>query len=72
MKRIGLLLLALILQIALVLSGCSSTTEGGSQAGAGNSGGKTTLTFWTFNELHVRFYEEAVKDWNQQHPDQQI
>jgi len=71
MKRIGLLLLALILQAALVLSGCSSTTtEGGGQSG--NSGGKTTLTFWTFNELHVQFYEEAVKDWNEQHPDQQI
>lgn len=33
---------------------------------------KTTLTFWTYQELHKQFMDDAVKDWNQAHPDNQI
>lgn len=34
--------------------------------------GKTTLTFWTFQELHKGFMDDAVATWNAAHPDQQI
>jgi arabinosaccharide transport system substrate-binding protein len=32
----------------------------------------TTLTFWTFNELHIQFFDDAAVTWNTAHPDQQI
>lgn len=32
----------------------------------------TTLTFWTFQESHKRFLEDAVKTWNKDNPDRQI
>lgn len=33
---------------------------------------KTTLTFWTFQELHKGFWDDAVATWNKAHPDEQI
>jgi arabinosaccharide transport system substrate-binding protein len=30
------------------------------------------ITFWTFQELHVAFYQEMVKLWNEKYPDRQI
>ena len=32
----------------------------------------TTLTFWTFQELHVAFYEAMAEKWNAENPDRQI
>jgi arabinosaccharide transport system substrate-binding protein len=32
----------------------------------------TKITFWTFQELHVSFYEEMAKEWNEKYPDRQI
>lgn len=32
----------------------------------------TKITFWTFQELHVAFYQEMVKLWNEKNPDRQI
>lgn len=32
----------------------------------------TTLTLWTFVELHGKFYETMAAHWNEQHPDQQV
>jgi ABC-type sugar transport system, periplasmic component len=32
----------------------------------------TTLTFWTFQELHKGFWDDAVATWNKAHPNQQI
>ncbi len=32
----------------------------------------TKVTFWTFQELHVAFYQEMVKLWNEKYPDRQI
>ncbi|MDF2906788.1 MAG: sugar transporter substrate-binding protein [Herbinix sp.] len=32
----------------------------------------TVLTFWTFNELHTQFFDDAAVTWNAAHPDQQI
>lgn len=33
---------------------------------------KTTLTFWTFQELHKIFMDDAVAAWNNAHPDRPI
>jgi arabinosaccharide transport system substrate-binding protein len=34
--------------------------------------GPYQLTFWTFQDLHREFYEDALKTWNQRNPDRQI
>ena len=30
------------------------------------------LQMWTFVELHAKFYEEMLKEWNEKNPDKQI
>ena len=32
----------------------------------------TEIEFWTFQTLHVKFYEEMAKEWNELYPDRQI
>ncbi len=32
----------------------------------------TQITFWTFQELHVAFYEQMAKEWNEKYPDRPI
>lgn len=32
----------------------------------------TTLTYWTFQELHQQFFEKEVARWNESNPDNQI
>ncbi|MBN2546588.1 MAG: extracellular solute-binding protein [Spirochaetes bacterium] len=32
----------------------------------------TTLTFWTFQELHKQFMDDAVANWNKRNPNNQI
>ncbi|WP_078434816.1 ABC transporter substrate-binding protein [Metabacillus halosaccharovorans] len=32
----------------------------------------TELTFWSFNELHLAFFEDAVPRWNEANPDKPI
>lgn len=39
---------------------------------ASASAAPTKITFWTFQELHVAFYQEMVKLWNEKYPDRQI
>ena len=38
---------------------------------AGDENG-TELEMWTFVELHAQFYQEMVKEWNEQNPDKTI
>ena len=38
---------------------------------AGDENG-TELEMWTFGELHAQFYQEMVKEWNEQNPDKTI
>lgn len=33
---------------------------------------ETKLTFWTFQELHKQFMDDAVERWNKAHPDKKI
>lgn len=59
MKRFIALLLGLMLLMALVLPGYAAPK-------------RTTLTFWTFQELHKGFWDDAVTTWNKAHPNEQI
>lgn len=38
----------------------------------GMTASPTTLTFWTFQELHKAFMDDAVETWNKQNPNEQI
>jgi arabinosaccharide transport system substrate-binding protein len=60
----GLLLTAALL--ASTAAGCSTDKEGG----AGSSG--TKLQFWTFNELHQKYFESMAKAWNTANPNETI
>lgn len=62
----------MLLVCALVLSACSGNKSEGSKDGGSGGGSAVKLTFWTFNELHQKFFESMVESWNQANPDQKI
>ncbi|MDT8298452.1 MAG: extracellular solute-binding protein, partial [Spirochaetaceae bacterium] len=66
MKRaiIGIMILAM----ALIAVGSLAANGGGEAA----EGGATTLTLWSFQEIHVQYYQDAVDRWNAENPDRQI
>lgn len=68
-----------------MLSGCGSSSstksETGSVVSGDDAGGQTTmsvdgdyttLTVWTFIELHQEFYTTMAKKWNEEHPDEKV
>ncbi|WP_246208667.1 ABC transporter substrate-binding protein [Anaerotalea alkaliphila] len=57
--------------VVSLLAGCGSA-NGNAGGPEGNKGKATQLSFWTFNELHAVFMDEAVQAWNEQNKDQQI
>jgi len=61
MKRTVLLLLMVCLCVGTLVA-----------RGQSAQGGPYQLTFWTFQDLHRQFYDDAVKVWNQRNPDRQI
>ncbi|MDV3429185.1 MAG: sugar ABC transporter substrate-binding protein [Bacillota bacterium] len=67
MKKSLSFLLAALTSVSILFTGC------GNAAKPTNSSGKvTTLTYWTFQELHKQFWDDAVVTWNKKHPDKQI
>lgn len=34
--------------------------------------GKTVLTYWTFEQIHTKYWKEAANLWNKEHPKRQI
>lgn len=73
--------------IAVLLAGCgagNADTGNASSAAAsgGAAGGKTvmevegddvtTLTVWTFIEMHQKFYTTMAEKWNEAHPDRKV
>ncbi len=54
-----------LLGASLIAAGCG---------GPGKSAGKdvTELHYWTFQELHKGFMDDAVEAWNKNHPDKKI
>ncbi|SDK19397.1 ABC transporter substrate-binding protein [Sediminibacillus albus] len=62
---------------ALFLVGCNS--EESSSQGAEETQvvgedieGATELSYWTFTELHMDFFKDAVERWNEEYPDKPI
>jgi arabinosaccharide transport system substrate-binding protein len=60
MKKCYFIVLA-VLSLALLFN-CSG----------GKSSDKTVLSFWTFQEAHAEFMNDAVERWNEANPDKQI
>lgn len=69
-------LVSLILILVIALSGCakteSNTSTGNTSTPTNNTADATSLSFWTFNELHAVFMENAMNRWNASHPDKPI
>ncbi|WP_321991565.1 extracellular solute-binding protein [Marispirochaeta aestuarii] len=65
--RQGLLTTVLFTVVSL-----SFLFAGGQQDGAGTADGVTELEFWTFQEIHIEFYEKMAERWNNMNPDRQI
>ncbi len=63
----GLLLSAALLASTATAAGCSTDKDGGASAT-----GKTKLQFWTFNELHQKYFESMAKAWNTANPNETI
>lgn len=61
MKKLVSLVLALVMLLSL-----TGTITVASAAEV------TTFDFWTFNALHVEFYQEMAKIWNEKNPDRPI
>jgi len=77
-------LMVAIVMLAASLAACGSSNQPGSNTQAPTStqtqsaGGPSTaaqpveIEFWTFQDLHVEFYEKMAEKWNQTHPDRPI
>jgi len=70
MKKNVMIGLIFLLTVLMCIGGCSKKSEDTQASKA--AGEKTTLSFWTFQELHKQFMDDAAATWNQAHPDQQI
>jgi arabinosaccharide transport system substrate-binding protein len=57
MKKLLVLILCLAMMLPLLPAAASEPT---------------TLEFWTFQALHVEFYEKMAEIWNERNPDRQI
>ncbi|MBS4195565.1 sugar ABC transporter substrate-binding protein [Bacillus sp. FJAT-49870] len=75
-KSLFILLVGLM---AIVLVACSGKKSGSDSEGATDTvvvgddiKGATELSFWTFVSLHMEFFEDAAKRWNEANPDRPI
>jgi arabinosaccharide transport system substrate-binding protein len=89
-RKITVLLLAIVFLVSFALSGCGAakTEAPAAQDGAAaQSDGQAAvekevsttkpaepveLSFWTFQELHKGFWDDAVAAWNTAHPDRPV
>ncbi|THE10835.1 sugar ABC transporter substrate-binding protein [Bacillus timonensis] len=76
MSRLLYLGLTMFMVISIVLMGCSGgdkevNSKGDSEASNGTNEAQE-MTFWTFQGLHIDFFEDANKRWNEANPDRQI
>lgn len=61
--------------VVLLLAASTALCFAGAQAdtsGQSTSGKPTTLSFWTFQELHNGFMQDAAATWNKANPNEQI
>ncbi|MFM7173303.1 MAG: twin-arginine translocation signal domain-containing protein, partial [Caldilinea sp.] len=57
-----------------IVAACAPPAAPGAQPAAGveTTASSTELSFWTFVDQHVSYYEGRVARWNEQNPDRQI
>ncbi len=81
MKKLISLGLAVVMTTSILLTGCGSSTTNDSSGGSASTGSDTTksetaktttLNFWTFQELHKGFFDDATVTWNKNHPDKPV
>ena len=86
MKKTLLWMLVLVISVSMVIgfAGCAGKAEEASEEpeaeeveevgeeAAEQPAEVTTFTLWTFQELHVDFWDDAVATWNIAHPEKQI
>ncbi|WP_050183798.1 ABC transporter substrate-binding protein [Domibacillus robiginosus] len=81
MKKSSLYIM-LFSMLFVILAACGKGGGGGGSEGAegadktavigSDAEDATELKFWTFQEVHIKFYEDAVKRWNEEFPDRPI
>jgi arabinosaccharide transport system substrate-binding protein len=74
MKKISFLVV-LIGLMSIVLMACSSDSSSKpekSEVIGSDAENATELKYWTFVELHMNFFKDAVPRWNKANPDRQI
>jgi arabinosaccharide transport system substrate-binding protein len=62
----------LLVAIFLVLPIAFATAGGQQESGSTDDMGPVELELWTFQEVHISFYERMAELWNEQNPDRQI
>lgn len=67
MKRIILVTILMVSMVGLVFGG--GAAESAKPAADANV---SEISFWSFQDLHLAFYEKMAKLWNEQNPDRQI
>jgi arabinosaccharide transport system substrate-binding protein len=87
MKVLSLLVAAIMLISLLTACGKSSQTDSPAKESTTKSSAESStkpeedsskaaqpvdIEFWTFQDLHVAFYEDMAEKWNQENPDQPI
>ncbi|MEH7177040.1 ABC transporter substrate-binding protein [Neobacillus vireti] len=79
MKKKSLLtiLCALMMVMLMACSGGGGKSTSGEETTekeviGGDEKGATELKFWTFAELHMDFFKDAVPRWNELHPDKKV
>jgi arabinosaccharide transport system substrate-binding protein len=65
-KRNVLLLLLAVVMLVGSLSACGDSSQNGGSSKA------VDIEFWTFQDLHVSFYEKMAEKWNKENPNKQI
>lgn len=79
MKKVLSMILILFL-MTVMLAGCGSKTDSTTSTGTSTdtkqtdstTAKETQLSFWTFNELHAKFMENAASRWNAANPNNTI
>jgi L-arabinose-binding protein len=61
----------MLITVPLVLGGCSKKTaqQNGQKT---KSGGTINVSYWTFQELHKQFWDDAIETWNKNHSDKKL
>lgn len=63
-KRVVLMVILLISMIGMVFAGGSAESAKAKEM--------PVIDFWTFQDLHLSFYEQMAESWNKENPDRQF